>query len=89
MSYVPTRLDVAGNLPISRSISTGAPSTVRPGELAVNAADGVMYVGLNTGLPSTIPAAVGFSKIVTLTETEYGDITPDATTLYIVTPDPE
>lgn len=90
MSYVPTRLDVAGNLPISRSIVAGAPSTVRPGELAVNAADGVMYVGLNTGLPATIPAAVGFSKIVTLSQSAYDAITATAssTTLYIVTPNP-
>lgn len=87
MTYQPTRLDVTGNLPISRSIVAGAPATVRAGELAVNAADGVMYVGMNSGLPSTIPAAVGFNKIVTLTQSAYDALTPKvATTLYIVTP---
>jgi hypothetical protein len=64
---------------------------LRPGEPAINAADGVMYVGKLDGSASTIPAAVGFNQIVTLTQSQYDAITAtaSATTLYIVTADPE
>jgi hypothetical protein len=65
--------------------------SLRPGEPAVNAADGVLYVGKTDGSASTIPAAVGFNQIVTLTQSQYDAITAtaSATTLYIVTADPE
>jgi hypothetical protein len=91
MTYVPVRPDNAGNLPIRRSIVAGSvPVEIKPGEVGVNAADGVMYVGTNDGKTGTIPGAVGFSKIVSLTQSAYDAITATAssTTLYIVTPDP-
>jgi hypothetical protein len=68
-----------------------AAGVLRAGEPAVNAADGVMYVGKVDGTAGTIPGAVGFNQIVSLTQTEYDAITAtaSATTLYIVTPDPE
>ncbi len=74
---------------VSRTASE-TPS-LREGELAANAADGVMYVGKVDGTAGTIPGAVGFNQIVSLTQTEYDAITAtaSATTLYIVTPDPE
>jgi len=92
MTYVPVRPDNEGNLPMRRSIVAGeAPVQIKPGEVGVNAADGVMYVGTNDGKTGTIPGAVGFSKIVTLSQSAYDAITAtaSATTLYIVTPDPE
>lgn len=57
------------------------------GEIAVNAADGNLLVG-KSGSIGTVPAAVGFSSIVSLTQDQYDALTPDATTLYIVTPNP-
>jgi len=78
---------------LRRSTTPGdapAAGVLRAGELAVNAADGVMYVGKVNGTAGTIPGAVGFNQIVTLTESAYTDLDPKvATTLYIVTPDPE
>jgi hypothetical protein len=91
VSYEPTRIDVSGNLPIQRSVLPGeAPSKIKPGDLAVNAADGVVYVGKVNGTAGTIPGAVGFNQIVSLTQSQYNAITAtaSATTLYIVTPNP-
>jgi hypothetical protein len=64
---------------------------LRPGEPAINATDGVMYVGKLDGSAGTIPGAVGFNQIVTLSQSAYDAITAtaSATTLYIVTADPE
>jgi len=64
---------------------------LRPGEPAINAADGCMYVGQTGGAAGTIPGAVGFNQIVSLSQSAYDAITAtvSATTLYIVTPDPE
>ena len=36
-----------------------------------------------------IPGAVEVRNIVTLAQAAYDALTPDATTLYVVTPDPE
>jgi hypothetical protein len=94
VSYEPTSLNVDGTLPVRRSIAAGElPLEIRPGELAVNAADGVVHVGLNDGLTSTLPNAIGFSTIQIIGEGDYEalvDATATiATVLYIVTPDPE
>jgi hypothetical protein len=94
VTYEPTRIDVDGNLPIQRSIAAGdAPVEIKPGELAVNAADGVVYVGTNDGKVAGLPRAIGFSQIEVLEQAAY-DALVDATAtistvLYIVTPDPE
>jgi hypothetical protein len=73
------------------SREAGQTPSLREGELAANAADGVLYVGKVGGSTGTIPGAVGFNQIVTLTQTQYDAITAtaSATTLYIVTPNPE
>jgi hypothetical protein len=94
VSYEPTRIDVSGNLPIQRSVLPGeAPGEMKPGELAVNAADGVVYVGTNDGSVTNLPKAIGFAAIQVLEQGDYDalvDATATiATTLYIVTPDPE
>ena len=78
---------------LRRSFTAGeAPVTgeLRPGEPAINAADGCMYVGQTGGSAGTIPGAVGFNQIVSLSQSAYDAITAtaSATTLYIVTPDP-
>jgi hypothetical protein len=72
----------AGEAPVANEL--------RPGEPAINAADGVMYVGKSDGTAGVIPGAVGFNQIVTLTQSQYDAITAtvSATTLYIVTPNP-
>jgi hypothetical protein len=66
------------------------PSELAEGELAVNAADGCLFVKKPSGDVGVVPGAVGFSKIVTLTQSAYDAITATAssTTLYIVTPNP-
>jgi hypothetical protein len=78
---------------LRRSFTAGeAPvaGELRPGEPAINAADGCMYVGTLSGTAVPVPGAPGITQIVTLSQTEYDAITAtvSATTLYIVTPDP-
>lgn len=78
---------------LRRSSTPGeVPATqeLRLGEPAINAADGVMYVGKSDGTAGVIPGAVGFNQIVTLTQSQYDAITAtvSATTLYIFTPNP-
>ena len=59
---------------------------LRFGEIGVNAADGVLYVGKSDGTAGVIPASVGITRIVSLTQAEYDAIaTKSATTLYIIT----
>jgi hypothetical protein len=93
MPYKNLRPYSDGNLPIKVSISAGPPNGLNAGELAMNAASGVCYVGLNSGGAAVLPRATGFSEIVILGQDEYDalvDATATiATTLYIVTPDPE
>jgi hypothetical protein len=76
------RSAVAGDSPASNELMAG--------EVAANTADGCLYVGTTGGAAGTIPGAVGFNQIVTLTQSAYDAITAtvSATTLYIVTPDP-
>ena len=73
---------------LRRSTTTGdAPATgeLRPGEPAVNAADGVLYVGKLDGTAGVVPGAEGFVRIVSLTQSAYDAITPASDTLYIIT----
>ena len=58
------------------------------GELALNAADGVAYYRTATGGVGSFPSGDGITKIVSLTQAAYDALTPVATTLYIVTPNP-
>lgn len=70
--------DVDGESPAAGEITAG--------ELAVNTADGVVYVGKSDGTAGVIPASVGITRIVSLTQAEYDAIaTKSATTLYIIT----
>jgi hypothetical protein len=86
--------DISGSrVRLRRSFTAGeAPvaGELRPGEPAINAADGCMYVGTLSGTAVPVPGAPGITQIVTLSQTEYDAITAtvSATTLYIVTPDP-
>jgi len=78
---------------LRRSFTAGeapASNELRPGEPAINAADGCMYVGTSSGTAVPVPGAPGIRQIVTLTQSAYDAITATAstTTLYIVTPDP-
>jgi hypothetical protein len=78
---------------LRRSFTAGeapAAGELRPGEPAINAADGCIYVGTLSGTAVPVPGAPGITQIVTLSQTEYDAITAtvSATTLYIVTPDP-
>jgi len=73
---------------LRRSFEAGeapASSELRPGEPAINAADGVMYVGKSDGSAGVVPGADGFVKIVALTQSAYDAITPASDTLYIIT----
>jgi hypothetical protein len=89
MAYSDSSLN-SGRLFPQASRTAGETPTLRPGEIASNAADGCLYVGTTGGAAGVVPGAVGFNQIVSLTQTEYDAITATAssTTLYIVTPDP-
>lgn len=50
------------------------------GELALNSADNVLY-----HRDGQFPGAVGFKRIVALSQAAYDALTPDAETLYIIT----
>lgn len=80
----PTRLResiVAGEAPVATELEEG--------EVALNSTDGTLYCKSVAGTVRSFPSSSGFTQIVTLTETEYTNLTPKvATTLYIVTPDP-
>jgi hypothetical protein len=86
MSYQDSSI-TGGKVRLKNSSTAAAvkPALVN-GELALNSADGVLY-----HRDGQFPGAVGFNQIVALTQTEYDAITAtaSATTLYIVTPDPE
>lgn len=79
-----------GKIIHKRSSVAGAPpssGTLRPGELAVNAADGVAYMGTLSGV-ATIPGASGITQIVALTQAAYDALaTKSSTTLYVITAD--
>jgi hypothetical protein len=66
---------------------------LRPGEPAYNAADGVLYVGANSGSYSTVASIEGANKIVVIEEAAYNALVAAtatiSTTLYIVTPEPD
>jgi len=79
-SYVPARSDAPGE----------TPRVLRQGEVGTNEADGTVHVMKADGRVSTLPTSQGFRAIVTLTQTQYDALDPkDASTLYIVTADPE
>ena len=74
---LPKRSSVAGESP--------AASSLRPGELAANAADGVLYVGRLDGTAGVVPAGVGITRIVALSQAEYDAISvKSSTTLYVI-----
>jgi hypothetical protein len=77
----------SGRLFPQASQTAGETPTLRPGEIASNAADGCLYVGTTGGAAGVVPGAVGFNQIVSLTQSAYDAITATAssTTLYIVT----
>jgi len=81
--YAHQRSSEAGDVPTASSLADG--------EVAVNSADGCLFLKKQGGEVGTIPGAVGFNQIVSLTQAEYTAITAtvSATTLYIVTPDPD
>ncbi len=68
---------------------TPAASELAEGEVALNSADGTLYCKDVSGTVKSFPSSEGFVRIVALTQSAYDALTPDATTLYIVTPDPE
>ena len=71
-----------GPVRVRESIVAGeAPAGLVEGELALNSADNVLY-----HKDGQFPGAVGFSRIVTITQAAYDALAvKDATTLYIVT----
>jgi hypothetical protein len=89
MAYSDSALN-SGRLFPQASRTAGETPTLRPGEIASNAADGCLYVGTTGGAAGVVPGAVGFNQIVSLSQSAYDAITATAstTTLYIVTPNP-
>ena len=91
MSYRDSDI-TGGKVRLKTSMTAGetiAASGLVPGELAINAADGVAYYRDSSGGVGQFPSAEGFLRIVALSQAAYDALTPDADTLYIVTPDPE
>ena len=78
-----------GPVRVRKSITAAeAPSTneLEEGELALNAADGVLYFQTSADAVSQFPGATGFKKIVALSQSAYDALaTKDSATLYIVT----
>lgn len=58
---------------------------LHPGELALQAADGRLLYRDSSGAVSGFPGSDDIHKIVALTQAEYDAITPDSTTLYVIT----
>jgi len=95
MSYLPASVkDRQGNVIASRdlcvkhsSVSGANPDLAQmaAGELALNTADGRLTYRQSSGTLAHLPTAEGFNRIVSLTQAAYDALTPDATTLYIVT----
>ena len=57
-----------------------------PGEVALNAADGVAYFRTAAGGVGRFPSATGFMRIVSLTQAAYDALAAkDSNTLYIIT----
>lgn len=71
---------------------TIAAAGLAPGELALNAADGVAYFRTAAGGVGQLPSASGFLRIQSLSQSAYdGLVSATATnsqTLYIITPNP-
>jgi hypothetical protein len=92
MAYSDSSLN-SGRLFPQASRTAGETPTLRPGEIASNAADGCLYVGTTGGAAGVVPGAVGFNQIVSLSQTSYDGLVAAtatiSTVLYIVTPDPE
>lgn len=56
------------------------------GELALNAADGVMYFRTDAGATGQFPSATGITKIVAITQAAYDALaSKSSTTLYVIT----
>jgi len=69
------------------TVSGESPSAgeLTQGEVAVNSADGVLYVGKSDGTAGVVPAGVGITRIVALTQSEYDAISvKSSTTLYVI-----
>lgn len=60
-------------------------SELAEGELAVNSQDGTLYCKSAGGTVKGFPSAVGFLRIVALTQAAYDALTPDSNTLYVIT----
>lgn len=76
----PTRLResiVAGEAPVAKELEEG--------EVALNSADGTLYCKTTSGVVRSFPSSAGFTKIVSLTQAEYDALTPDPSTLYVIT----
>jgi hypothetical protein len=85
MAYSNLRPNNDGSIPVSVSTDGGRPA-MNAGQLAMDAALGVAYVGTNSGGAALLPRAHGFSQIVVIAAAEYEALEPkDPQTLYIVT----
>jgi len=62
---------------------------LRPGELAVNAADGALFVGKPDGTTFRLPVAQGVRRVEIVTQATYDGLVAagavESTTLYLVT----
>jgi hypothetical protein len=82
------KIPPSGPVRVRKSITAAdAPTTneLEEGELALNAADGVLYYQTASDTISQFPGASGFKRIVALSQAAYDALTPDSDTLYIIT----
>lgn len=77
-----------GKVRLKTSMTSGetlASDGLAPGELALQAADGRLIYKDSSGAIQGFPGGDGINKIVALTQAEYDALTPEATTLYVIT----
>ena len=76
-------------MPFKDSIVTSGDSLdadgLATGELALQAADGRLLYKDSAGSIQGFPAGDGVNKIVAIAQTAYDAITPDPSTLYVIT----
>lgn len=81
-------ITIAGKARQKHSMTSGesiAATGLATGELALQAADGRLIYKDASGAVQGFPGGDGINKIVALTQAEYDALTPDATTLYVIT----
>lgn len=88
MPFKDSIITSTGKVRIKASMTSGdslAADGLATGELALQAADGRLLYKDSAGSIQGFPAGDGVNKIVAIAQTAYDAITPDPSTLYVIT----